>query len=449
MTHYTNLLFSDEELLHEQFLRTDLGQLYLAIPFDKLAQTFPAPPSEISGMGRPPWFDVKGGIALQFLKHYLRMSDAMLIRGINTDWSMQLFCGLSLKPGEVIKDEDLPSTWRSYLGQSLDIAALQMEFASTWKHYMEHTQIGTQDATCYESYIEYPTAIKILWQCSEKVYEIIQKARKQHKLRKTRCNFKKQQQAYLAYQKRRKKPRRLEKKTRKKLLKFLLRLLTLYNELVDKHQVKISIRQLAKLKTIVKVYEQQHKQLYGNPSEQIKNRIVSLSKPYVRPIVRGKEVKSVEFGAKVNKLQVDGISFIEHLSFDAFNETTRYISGIRLQRTLFGQCTHHAGDAIYASNKNRSYSTAQNIQTNFVPKGKEKEAYKTQAKEMRCILNKQRSTVLEGSFGNEKNHYLLNKIKARNKETETCWIFFGMMTANASIISQRMQQLANIHQRAA
>lgn len=176
---------------------------------------------------------------------------------------------------------------------------------------------------------------------------------------------------------------------------------------------------------------------------------MNLSKPYVRPIVRGKEVKSVEFGAKVNKLQIDGISFIEHLSFDAFNETTRYISGIRLQRTLFGQCTHHAGDTIYASNKNRSYSTAQNIQTNFVPKGEEKEVYKTQAKEMRSILNRQRSTVLEGSFGNEKNHYLLNKIKARNKTTETCWIFFGMMTANASIISQRMQQLANIHQRAA
>ena len=59
---------------------------------------------------------------------------------------------------------------------------------------------------------------------------------------------------------------------------------------------------------------------------------------------------------------------------------------------------------------------------------------------MRGILNKQRATVLEGSFGNEKNHYLLNKVKARSQQTEICWIFFGMMAANASILVQRMKQ---------
>ena len=49
---------------------------------------------------------------------------------------------------------------------------------------------------------------------------------------------------------------------------------------------------------------------------------MSISKPYLRPIVRGKEVKGVEFGAKVNNILVDGISFIEKLSFNAFNEGT-------------------------------------------------------------------------------------------------------------------------------
>lgn len=440
MTHHLNILFSQEEIFHSRFLQTDLGHLYLTIPFEKLASKIPCPPNEKSGRGCTPWFDVKGGIALQFLKHYLRSSDAMLIKRINTDWSMQLFCGISLKPDEQIKDEDLPSRWRSYLGKYMDIQALQMELANSWKPYIECQQIGMQDATCYESYIEYPTDVKLLWRCCEKLYEIIQKARKKNKLRKTRCNFKKQQQQYLDYSKRRKKSRRLEKKMRKKILKFLFRLITIYNELVDKHKVEISVTHAAKLQTIIKVYEQQHQHLFGNATEQIKNRIVSLSKPYVRPIVRGKEVKPVEFGAKVNKLQIDGINFIEHISFDAFNETTRYISGIHLQRTLFGKCTHQGADAIYATNKNRSYSTQQKIQTNFVPKGKEKESYKQQASQMRGILNKQRATVLEGSFGNEKNHYLLNKIKARTQKTEICWIFFGMMAANASIIAQRMKR---------
>ena len=58
---------------------------------------------------------------------------------------------------------------------------------------------------------------------------------------------------------------------------------------------------------------------------------------------------------------------------------------------------------------------------------------------MRAVLNKERGVRLEGSFGNEKNHYLLQKVNARNALTEKCWIFFGMMAANASIITNRRQ----------
>jgi hypothetical protein len=39
----TNLLFSHEQLLHQRFLQTDLGQLYLAVPFERLASQIPAP----------------------------------------------------------------------------------------------------------------------------------------------------------------------------------------------------------------------------------------------------------------------------------------------------------------------------------------------------------------------------------------------------------------------
>jgi transposase, IS5 family len=448
MTSNTKLLFSQKEILDQEFLKTDLGELYLAIPFDLLAATIPPPKQAISGRGCTPWFDVKGGIALQILKHHLGVSDEMIVERINTDWSMQQFCGISLKPGERIADKNIVSSWRMYLGAYLDIEAQQIIYARHWKPYMQHTNIGGQDATCYESGIRFPTDIKLLWECCEKVYIIIQRERKLLRLRKSRCGFGKQQKYFLHYQKLRKKSKRKEKKLRKKLLKFLHRLMELLNELMQKHRIVLSKRKDSRLRTIEKVYEQQHQKAYGNADEKIKDRIVSLYKPYVRPIVRGKEVKPVEFGAKVNKLQVDGISFIEHLSFDAFNETTRYQQGIYLQRKLFGKCTHQSADAIYATNKNRKYAHSQNIQTNFVPKGKQKEEYIEQAAQMRNILNKQRSTVLEGSFGNEKNHYLLQKSRARIKTTDICWIFYGIMTANISIISQRIQR-ANAHARAA
>jgi transposase, IS5 family len=437
----TNLLFFHQNLINERFLQTDLGQLYLSIPFDKLSSTIAAPKNSISGQGCKPWFDVKGGIALQILKHYLGLSDALLIERINTDWSMQMFCGIQLKPNEVIKDTNLPSFWRGYIGASLDINAMQKEFVAAWKPYLNDTSFSSEDATCYESRISFPTPVKLLWDCCNKTYISYNHIKKQLKQRVSRCNYEDRKNEFLSYQKTKKKTKKAEKRLIKKLLKFLLRLLNLHHQIVAQKEVVLSLKEKAKMLTITEVYEQQHAKVYGHV-EQIKDRIVSLSKPYIRPIVRGKETKAVEFGAKVNKLQVDGISFVEHFSYDAFNEGTRLKSCIELHQQLFGKCTHHSADKIYATNKNRKHCTSKKIVTNFEPKGKQKAAHVEQNKTMRAILNKERGTRLEGSFGNEKNHYQLQKINARNAITEKCWIFFGMMTANASIITNRRQAIA-------
>ena len=146
----------------------------------------------------------------------------------------------------------------------------------------------------------------------------------------------------------------------------------------------------------------------------------------------------MEFGAKVNMLQVDGISFIEHLSYDNFNEGSRLKSSIHLQRRYFGACHQMGADAIYATNDNRRYCTENKIATSFVAKGNEGKN-KEQKSQMRSILGKVRSTILEGSFGNEKNHYQMNKIKARTADNEKVWIFFSLLTCNAVQIAKRIQ----------
>ena len=96
---------------------------------------------------------------------------------------------------------------------------------------------------------------------------------------------------------------------------------------------------------------------------------------------------------------------------------------------LFGKCSHLAADAIYATNENRRFTTKEGILNNFVRKGRGKDDKPT--KQVKALLNKERATRLEGSFGNEKNHYLLRKIRARNQATEMIWMFFGVHTANA------------------
>jgi len=84
--------------------------------------------------------------------------------------------------------------------------------------------------------------------------------------------------------------------------------------------------------------------------QSVPDRIVSLSKAYIRPIVRGKEIKPVEFGAKVNMIQFGGINFIEHISFSAFHEGIRLKQSVRYGRELVGKITHLSGDDIYANN---------------------------------------------------------------------------------------------------
>ena len=61
-------------------------------------------------------------------------------------------------------------------------------------------------------------------------------------------------------------------------------------------------------------------------------------------------------------------------------------------------------------------------------------------KKIKEILNKQRSTSLEGSFGTEKEHYLLHKIKAQSPATEKVWLYFGIHTANAVKIASRREK---------
>jgi len=416
---------------------SDVGELYQAIPLEELVKLLPEPKQAMSGKGCKPWFDVKGGIALQFLKHYLRVSDAQLIERINTDWALQFFCGVQLGRDEIIADKNLPGTWRSYIGRYLDIEKWQPVLSKAWKPYMKETNASSQDATCYESYIEYPTHVKTIWKGCNELHLLIQRIRNEAGLRKSRNNYDKRRKLYLSYQKKRKKSRKQEKKLRKILLKYLRRLIELLDELINKFPSLMSINKYKRVNTIREIYNQQHDYAYGK-TERIDKQIVSIDKPYLRPIVRGKEIKPVEFGAKVNKIQVDGINMIELLSYEAFHEGNRLAKGIRLHQELFGRCTLHAADAIYATNKNRTYCKGKGITTNFIPKGKEKAAHIEQNGVMRSILNKERGTRLEGSFGNEKNHFLLNKVKARTQHTETCWIFFGIHTANAKQIADRM-----------
>lgn len=181
--------------------------------------------------------------------------------------------------------------------------------------------------------------------------------------------------------------------------------------------------------SVIETIKVQQKQIFEG--KKVSNRLVSVDKPYIRPIVRGKETKTVEFGAKCNNIQIDGISFMEHISFNAFNEGTRLKQSVFLHHRLMRTRVRAlAADAIYGTNENRKLCTRNHIHTSFVRKGRAAKDEK-ERKLLRQILSRERATRLEGSFGTQKLHYSLLKVRARTQATELLWIFFGIHTANA------------------
>jgi len=440
----------------EVFTRHALGQLYSTIPFHlyEAAILYKAPKT-----GPKSRFGLRGGIALQVLKSYYGFSDAKLIEQLNHNRMMQLFCGIRLKAGEQIKDDGVVSRWRMRIGNYLKeeevFRSIQLCHVSVWKKDLKNTKVNIADATCYESYVRYPTDVKLLWECVEFLYKQMKIISKYIAIPLLRSKYKDQKKKQLSYQKSRKKTYKKRQARRKSLLYLLNKYLDWLPYLIALMKTKesenlipcpIALNFFDRIRTINKVYKQQQLH-FDNPKAKIKDRIVSLAKPYLRPIVRGKETKRVEFGMKVHEMQIGGINFIEYWSFNAFHEGIRLKKTIWLHRFLFKtKVLLFGGDQLYANNVNRKYCSGQKIQTCFSPKGKPAKdpTVRRQKKQLRQAIGKERSTRLEGSFGNKKNHYSLAKIKAKTFVSELAWIFFGNLTANAMAIVKKRKPPAQI-----
>ena len=133
---------------------------------------------------------------------------------------------------------------------------------------------------------------------------------------------------------------------------------------------------------------------------------------------------------------IDGISFIEKLSFNAFNEGTRLKHCVSLAEKLTGVSVKKiGGDQGYSGNDNRTFCKENKIETSFTQKGRTgKNEIKNATKRE---LARVRATSMEGSFGTQKEHYGLRKVAARIKSTEIMLIFFGIHTANMVHLARR------------
>ncbi len=420
-------------LYWNSFQRSELGLIYQSIPWHELVKRLKIRENK-KGPGRI--FSPQGMVSLMFLKSYVGCSDRKLISHLNGNIDFQMFCGVFLGPDR-INNYKIVSEIRCDLAKRLDIRSLQEVLAGYWKPFISGSNIMLEDATCYETSMRYPTDVKLLWECTQWSHAQLMLICKYLKIRMPRNKYEDQWKKYNNYSHKR---RKTHKETNKRIRSLLYLLDKIIKQLLDVeqgHQSRLTLpdKYYSRLKIVRKVLKQQHEIFQSG--ESVPDRIVSIAKSYIRPIVRGKEVKSVEYGAKVNMIQFDGINFIEHMSFNAFNEGTRLIKSIRYGRSLFGRITHISADDIYATNKNRHYSTSAKIVTNFKRKGRAGR-YEDQREIISRELRKERTIRMEGSFGTEKEHYGLQRIKAKTELNEILWIFFGVHTANAVRIAKRL-----------
>ena len=294
------------------------------------------------------------------------------------------------------------------------------------------------DATIVEQDIQYPTDLGILNESREKLEELIDvicAKTGQAKPRLYRIRARKQ---YLNVAKKKKRTHKVIRKSVGQQLNYVSRnlkkielLLTDYvstDWIFTKHELKY-------LQVIQEVYRQQ-RQMHSTKTHSIADRIVSIHQPHVRPMVRGKAGANVEFGSKIGVCIHNGLTHIDHLSWDSYNETEDLKTSANNYKKRNGYFPEKINaDQIYITRENRAWCKEKGIQLNGKPLGRPTEQTKERIKELRQAISER--NCVEGKFGQAKRWYGMGCIHAKLKTT--CELMIGAIVVVLNLV--RLVQL--------
>ena len=253
------------------------------------------------------------------------------------------------------------------------------------------------DATCAPQNIAYPQDINLLNEARENLESIIDQICDEYNFYKPRMYSEKARKAYLALAKCRKRTGKRIRKAIGQQLRFISRDLGYIDMFVLYNDVVLNDKQKKRLFVLKELYEQQ-KYMYDNKTHKVKDRIVSISQPYIRPIVRGKAKAPVEFGAKLDmSIDEKGIARLEKLSFDAYNEEDVLVTAIENYRKRTGHYPERVlVDQIYRNQKNRAYCKSRKIRISGKALGRPKKNPTLEEKKIAHQDNMERIEVERG-----------------------------------------------------
>jgi len=458
------------------------------IPWDKMAKVFFDRLDADKGRET---IDLRIVLGAMFIQHKLNLRDRETIQIIQENIYMQYFIGLPSFRTKAIFDHSLLTILRKRLGEEgsmelNDIFIAHGVETKQIKHRKSRTNQTTKpnksskddttkngnnldqespsssetedtatqevenkgtvkiDATVVPSDITYPTDTKLLnhaRQISEQIIDILYDQDPLLWKTKPRTYRREARKTWLSFSRKRQSTTKSRYKQRKADLGYLRRNLRYINEMMLKLQQKdkqvIMPEQLRKkMYVISEVYRQQY-EMHHSKTKSIKDRIVSISQPWVRPIVRGKAGSAVEFGAKINISLTENMVRVDQSSFDAFNEGKYLKDQIESYKVIHGYYPEYAlADKIYLTRENRSYLKERGIKHTGPPLGRPPKGKKKESAEMKKKGNERNH--VEGKIGQAKRKYGMDLLRTKTKQTSYCAINLIALVMNMLALQKRV-----------
>lgn len=393
-------------------------------------------------------------IGAMIIKHKLGLSDEETILTIQENPYMQYMCGLTEYTDKPLFDPSLFVTIRKRITID-DINRLTLELA---KKSREHDKDKDDrdggdtvtkpldlkaDATCADAEVRYPTDIDLVEDGSEFVDRMFDKAARWKHVAKPTTGRSRIRAEYLNVIKRKHKGSRLVHNALGKMLPLLYRdILALINFIGMDEEVsaRMNVTQKRTLQAVITMYHQQD-QMWKTGTHTCADRIVSIHQPHVRPIVRGKAKARVEFGAKIGVSIVSGYSFIDHHSWDAYNESSDLETHLDFFKERFERLPERFfGDKIYLNRDNRKTLKEKGIEIMGRPLGRPPKNPTLEQLERERIGIGLRNEA-EAQFGTGKRVYRANNIRAKLPETAQCWAAMCYFVKN---LTKFMRELCRV-----
>ena len=430
------------------------------IPWDKLADVYYRKMRSKLG---PPTLDARMVIGAVIIKHLLNIDDREVVQQISENMYLQYFVGLSGFQKEPPFDASLMVSIRKRLGKEAmdELNLIILREAGVLKDENNKKDKGRPDnrqdnkmgqtgepenkteedpdgedspgelrqgtllvdATVAEQQIAYPTDLNLLSESRENLERMIRKASAVMGMKVPRMYSEKARRKYLVVAKSKRKSHSALRKGIREQLQYVKRDLGYMEELVQYSElVKLSLddRDWKMLRVIHELYRQQ-RWMYKNEHHSIADRIVSLHQPHVRPMPRGKDRASTEFGSKQLLMLRDGYSHLCKLDWDNFHDGAILDQALEKYKEVYGCYPERVlGDRLYGNRGNRQLLKEKGIR--FVGRALGRRSAEQKQKEKLLIKEMAERNAIEGKIGQGKNGYGLAKIKARLRETSESWI---------------------------